>query len=58
MYNKEDLLQAKLDILSKTNMVDFEIDIRKMLYPEDDVPEVRHYLTWSFGVLNFLVIVV
>ncbi|CAH2014368.1 unnamed protein product [Acanthoscelides obtectus] len=38
-YNKNDLLKAKLDILSKTNMIDYAIDIRKELYPEEEVPE-------------------
>ncbi|XP_014285015.1 eukaryotic translation initiation factor 3 subunit E [Halyomorpha halys] len=39
IYNKQELLQAKLDILSKTNMIDFDIDIRKILYPDEGVPE-------------------
>lgn len=28
-----------MDILSKTNMIDYTIDIRKQLYPKDEVPE-------------------
>nr|QBH73840.1 eukaryotic translation initiation factor 3 subunit E [Franklinothrips vespiformis] len=39
IYNENELLQAKLDILSKTNMVDYAIDIRKQLMPKDEVPE-------------------
>ncbi|XP_077294328.1 eukaryotic translation initiation factor 3 subunit e [Arctopsyche grandis] len=39
IYDQHELLQAKLDILSKTNMIDYVIDIRKMLYPDDEVPE-------------------
>lgn len=39
-YDQAELLQAKLDILSKTNMIDYVIDIRRMLYPDEDTPEV------------------
>lgn len=39
VYNETEILKAKLDILSKTNMVDYVIDIRKLLYPDEDVPE-------------------
>nr|QBH73832.1 eukaryotic translation initiation factor 3 subunit E [Carausius morosus] len=39
IYDETELLQAKLDILSKTNMVDYAIDIRKQLYPTQEVPE-------------------
>ncbi|KAF9421445.1 hypothetical protein HW555_002660 [Spodoptera exigua] len=38
-YDQSELLQAKLEILSKTNMIDYVIDIRKMLYPDEDTPE-------------------
>jgi hypothetical protein len=40
IYDENELLQVKLDMLSKTNMVDYAIDIRKQLYPNDEVPEV------------------
>nr|QBH73837.1 eukaryotic translation initiation factor 3 subunit E [Eurycantha calcarata] len=39
IFDETELLQAKLDILSKTNMVDYAIDIRKQLYPTQEVPE-------------------
>ncbi|XP_015515761.1 eukaryotic translation initiation factor 3 subunit E [Neodiprion pinetum] len=39
IYDENELLQAKLDILSKTNMIDYAIDIRKQLYPNFEVPE-------------------
>lgn len=39
IYNETELLKAKLDILSKTNMIDYAIDIRKQLYPDEEVPE-------------------
>jgi hypothetical protein len=40
IYDENELLQVKLDILSKTNMVDYAIDIRKQLYPIEEIPEV------------------
>jgi hypothetical protein len=40
IYDENELLQVKLDMLSKTNMVDYAIDIRKQLYPNEEVPEV------------------
>lgn len=39
IYDENELLHGKLDILSKTNMLDYAIDIRKLLYPLDEVPE-------------------
>lgn len=33
------MLKAKLDILSKTNMIDYAIDIRKQLFPSEEDPE-------------------
>ncbi|CAH1115815.1 unnamed protein product [Psylliodes chrysocephalus] len=39
IYNETELLKAKLDILSKTNMIDYAIDIRKQLYPDDEIPD-------------------
>lgn len=39
IYNDQQLLKAKLDILSKTNMIDYAIDIRNQLYPREEVPE-------------------
>lgn len=39
LYDKNELLQNKLDILNKTNMVDYAIDIHKYLYEDKPVPE-------------------
>ncbi|KAF4528385.1 hypothetical protein B566_EDAN016480 [Ephemera danica] len=39
IYDETELLQGKLDILSKTNMLDYAIDIRKQLHPTLEVPE-------------------
>ena len=40
IYDENELLRGKLDILNKTNMVDYAIDIRKQLYPDQEIPEV------------------
>lgn len=45
IYDENELLQGKLDILSKTNMLDYAIDIRKQLHPNAEVPEVK--LFWK-----------
>ena len=39
IYDETDLLRAKLDLLSNTNMVDFVMDVHKSLYPDQDVPQ-------------------
>lgn len=51
-YDQSELLQAKLEILSKTNMIDYVIDIRKLLYPDEPVPEVCYF--FSLTILLFL----
>jgi len=38
-YDQTDLQKAKLDLLSKTNMVDFAIEIHASLYPDDPNPQ-------------------
>ncbi|KAF7282030.1 eukaryotic translation initiation factor 3 subunit e [Rhynchophorus ferrugineus] len=39
IYDENEVLKTKLDILSKTNMVDYAIDIRNKLYSTAEVPE-------------------
>lgn len=59
-YDQSELLQAKLEILSKTNMIDYVIDIRRMLYPDEDTPEVNLIfimLAFSFTCPNFRLLV-
>lgn len=38
LYGDEEILEAKLRLLSGTNMVDYAIDIHKSLHATDDVP--------------------
>lgn len=45
IYSEEEILRAKLDILDKTNMIDYVIDIRCQLYSDKDIPEVC-YVTY------------
>lgn len=35
------MLQGKLDILNKTNMLDYAIDIAKMLYPSEEPESLK-----------------
>nr|QBH73835.1 eukaryotic translation initiation factor 3 subunit E [Encarsia formosa] len=39
IFNEHQLLQAKLDTLSKTNMIDYLIDVKQQLHPDINVPE-------------------
>jgi len=39
IYDEKELLRGKLDILNKTNMVDYAIDIRMQLYMNQEIPQ-------------------
>lgn len=39
MYDETDIQKGKIDLLEKTNMVDFAMDIYKHLYNKEDVPK-------------------
>ncbi|KAI4381525.1 hypothetical protein MLD38_007590 [Melastoma candidum] len=39
LYPDEEILKSKIQLLSKTNMVDYAMDIHKSLYHTDDVPQ-------------------
>ncbi|KAF7992073.1 hypothetical protein HCN44_001398 [Aphidius gifuensis] len=39
LYDESGLLKSKLEILEKTNMIDYAIDIWMQLYPNDEAPE-------------------
>lgn len=39
LYSDDQILKAKIELLAKTNMVDYAMDIHKSLYHTEDVPE-------------------
>lgn len=38
IYDETDMLKSKLHLISKTNMIDYAIDIHKMIYPDQEAP--------------------
>lgn len=40
IYKQHDVLVAKLQILNRTNMIDYAVDIRQALYPNEPIPGV------------------
>ncbi|KAG8657613.1 hypothetical protein MANES_03G083338v8 [Manihot esculenta] len=39
LYLEEQIFKSKIELLSKTNMVDYAMDIHKSLYHTEDVPQ-------------------
>lgn len=39
LYPDEQILKSKIELLNKTNMVDYAMDIHKSLYHTEDVPQ-------------------
>jgi translation initiation factor 3 subunit E len=55
MYDENDIQKGKIDLLEKTNMVDFAMDIYKHLHNKDDVPkEMKERRTTVVGKLKTL----
>lgn len=42
LYSQRDIFEAKIELLKKTNMVDFAMDIYRVLNDTEDVPEEMH----------------
>lgn len=44
LYSDDQILKAKIELLAKTNMVDYAMDIHKSLYHTEDVPQGQPFL--------------
>jgi len=42
IYDENELLEGKLELLSNTNMVDFAMDVHRTLYQEREIPPTLH----------------
>ena len=50
LYGDGEILKAKIELLSKTNMVDYAMDIHKSLYHTEDVPQgLSIYSTYTLS---------
>lgn len=38
IYDETDMLKSKLHLISKTNMIDYAVDIHKLIYPDQEPP--------------------
>jgi len=45
LYPDEQILKAKIELLNKTNMVDYAMDIHKSLYRTEEVPQGKRRKT-------------
>lgn len=53
IYDEKSVLSTKLDLLNKTNMVDFAVDCYKHLYHGKEVPESKNFCQFYFVCLTF-----
>jgi len=44
VYDEADMLKARIELLSKTNMVDYAIDVYKQLHSDEDSPEPQEMI--------------
>lgn len=47
LYAEDEILKAKIELLSQTNMVDYAMDIHKTLYHTEEVPQGRIFFPLS-----------
>jgi len=52
IYTDDQILKAKNELLAKTNMVDYAMDIHKSLYHTEDVPQGQYSCLHPFRVLK------
>lgn len=52
IYDDKSILTMKLELLNKTNMVDFAVDCYKNLNQEDEIPERKWTLILALTCLN------
>lgn len=52
IYSDDQILKAKIELLAKTNMVDYAMDIHKSLYHTEDVPQGQSLVSRPFRVPN------
>lgn len=56
LYADEEILKAKINLLSQTNMVDYAMDIHKSLYHTEEVPQGTFFIclwSWIFCLCEF-----
>jgi len=45
LYNNQEVMVSKLNLLSETKMMDYVIDVFKTVHPNEETPKVRSALT-------------
>lgn len=53
IYHEREMLQAKVDLLASTKMVDFAVEVYHQLHPDQDPPEGKALSQWNPLTLAF-----